>query len=261
MSQESMSQAPSLEDQIKALDEQIKAAEAGYDGVLAGELEVKKKELESQLGSPSTSTPETQSVAEILNEGDPVKIEKLDNRFAVTPQAQEAVDKNNIVTEEPVTKSDTNEVMGPDKELYFEAARNTELRQERFEMIEKQVDKIRQYVNSSEKDPFNVPGFPFNIERAVNSLAADFERMWQPRVRRELAGLSIENVYETSEAQKIYDEEIAKLFSQNADPGIFPLVEAFKNFKTSDDRVDTDAIAKGLESKKCENMYQDSRNV
>ncbi len=87
MSPDSIPQAPSLEDQIKALDEQIQDANAGFDGELAGKLESQKRALEIKLDS---TAPQGESVAEIVKEGDPVKLQELDEKFAVTPVTPQA---------------------------------------------------------------------------------------------------------------------------------------------------------------------------
>ncbi len=76
-------QGPSLQDQIAALDAQIEEANAVYDSELAGKLEVQKKDLEAALNVPADRR---ESVADIVEEGDPVKLQELDQHFAVAPQ-------------------------------------------------------------------------------------------------------------------------------------------------------------------------------
>ncbi len=93
----SLDQAPQtakkpLTEQIADIDTQINEAHLTYDTDLVAKLEMQKKSLEGKLAaSQQEAEAQPESVAEIVANGDPVAIQKLDKEYAVTPYGEEAL--------------------------------------------------------------------------------------------------------------------------------------------------------------------------
>lgn len=82
------SKEPTLEDKIKAIDDQIEEAHMTFDDALVKKLQAEKAGLESQEKAKQDAvTTQPKTVAEIVKEGDPVELKKLDDRFAVVQPA------------------------------------------------------------------------------------------------------------------------------------------------------------------------------
>jgi hypothetical protein len=93
-------------------------------------------------------------------------------------------------------------------------------------------------------------GKEIDFARTVNYIRDNLETLWQPRVRRELSGGTAMEGYKaalsTSEAQNIYNEELAKFELLN-DPNLKPLADVLKSVQVATYRgINEDEIANAL---------------
>lgn len=104
-----MNSAPSAQNEttLAELTLQLEEAQATMDGARMGEIEAKIKALElKEKAKQEEGAPQQPSIAEIVKEGDPVKLAELDDRFAVA----QSVKESSVIESSPV-KKDFGELM------------------------------------------------------------------------------------------------------------------------------------------------------
>lgn len=183
-------------------------------------------ETENEAAARVAQLNDNPSVAQVLEEGDPSKLQALDHQYSV---------------ESPVTA----EQEGPDAQGFYEKLNTSERRNEIQQEI---ASEIKYLANLLDAPAQNTSG----VERAIRGISNNIDRMWQPRVRRELAHSTefdsgeYSTAIVTPEAQSIYDEEINKIISSNQNPSVTALLDALKNRKIVDGELDDIVMAKVL---------------
>ncbi len=99
------SQVPTLADKIRAIDDQIEEAHMTFDDALVAKLQAEKDGLELQeKAKQEEDASKPQSVAEVVKEGDPVKLAELDDRFAVAQPASVVIEESPVLQDAHVER-------------------------------------------------------------------------------------------------------------------------------------------------------------